>query len=156
MNQAQFIGNLTADAVARTSHDGQGQYITFTVAVSNRQPDGTQQAQYIECTKNGDNSRLFPFLTKGKRVWVQGKISARAYTDKQGKPRASLDLRVYAFEFCGGGEQQAGQAAQQPVQQVTAQQPFTKNPPKDGSLFPEGIAEAKPKSKMQHESDLPF
>lgn len=162
MNQAQFIGNLTADAVARTSRDGQSQYVTFTVAVSQRQPDGTQTTLYVECSKGGDNKNLLPYLAKGKSIWVQGRISAHAYADRQGQPRASLDLRVYDLELCGGksGEQTATAAAAQPqpVQQqpVTPQEPFSRTPRQDGSLFPGGIEEQQRKNKMQHESDLPF
>lgn len=154
MNQASFIGNLVSDAVQRTSRDGTGQFVTFTVAVNGRQPDGQQTAQFVDCVKTGDNARLVPYLLKGKRVFVTGRISARAYADRQGLPKAGLDLYVRDLELCGSNDQQPA-APQQAVQPA---QPFVKNPPQDGQLFPKGAMPAAKTAKpqMPQEQDLPF
>lgn len=160
MNQASFIGNLVSDAQQRTSRDGTGQFITFTVAVNQRQPDGQQTAQYVDCVKTGDNARLVPYLTKGKRVFVTGRISARAYADRQGLPKAGLDLYVRDLELCGSNDNQPAAQAPQPQQPQAIQpaQPFVKNPPQDGQLFPQGAMPAAKTAKpqMPQEQDLPF
>lgn len=128
MNQATFIGNLTAAATPRTSRDGQEQYITFTVAVSQRMRDGSKRALYVECSKTGDNKNLLPYLTKGCKVAVSGRVGCHAYVTRDNQAAASLDLRVLDLELVGGakadGETQQGQAAApltvKPVRTATA------------------------------------
>lgn len=39
------------------------------------------------------------YLTKGQRVLVEGDIDASAWTDKEGSPRASLELTATTFRF---------------------------------------------------------
>lgn len=127
MNQATFIGNLTAAATPRTSRDGQEQYITFTVAVNQRMRDGSKRALYVECSKTGDNKNLLPYLTKGCKVAVSGRVGCHAYVARDNQAAAALDLRVLDLELVGAkadGEAQQGQAAApltvKPVRTATA------------------------------------
>ncbi len=118
MNQATFIGNLTAAATPRTSRDGQEQYVTFTVAVNQRMRDGSKRALYVECSKTGDNKNLLPYLTKGCKVAVSGRVGCHAYVTRDNQAAASLDLRVIDLELVGAkadGEAQQGQAAPAPL-----------------------------------------
>lgn len=118
MNQATFIGNLTAAATPRTSRDGQEQYITFTVAVNQRMRDGSKRALYVECSKTGDNKNLLPYLAKGCKVAVSGRVGCHAYVTRDNQAAASLDLRVLDLELVGAkadGEAQTGQAAAAPL-----------------------------------------
>lgn len=114
MNQATFIGNLTAAATPRTSRDGQEQYVTFTVAVNQRMRDGSRRAIYVECSKTGDNKNLLPYLVKGCKVAVSGRVGCHAYVTRDNQAAASLDLRVLDLELVGAkadGEAQQGQTA---------------------------------------------
>jgi single-strand DNA-binding protein len=50
------------------------------------------------------------YLKKGQAVLVEGEIDASAWTDKEGNPRASLELNALNWRFVGGrGE--GGEAA---------------------------------------------
>ena len=42
------------------------------------------------------------YLQKGRMVLVEGDIDAQAYTDKEGNPRASLELTATTVRFLGG------------------------------------------------------
>ncbi len=42
------------------------------------------------------------YLKKGRQVLVEGDIDAHAYTDRDGNPRASLDLTANNLTFLGG------------------------------------------------------
>ncbi len=54
------------------------------------------------------------YLQKGRLVLVEGEIDASAWTDREGSPRASLELNAFALRFLGArGE--AGEAAAPPV-----------------------------------------
>jgi single-strand DNA-binding protein len=52
------------------------------------------------------------YLAKGRLVLVEGDIEASAYTDREGNPRASLELTATTVKFLGGrGEGGEGAAA---------------------------------------------
>ncbi len=52
------------------------------------------------------------YLQKGRLVLVEGEIEAQAYTDREGSPRASLELTASTVRFLGGrGEMPEGVAA---------------------------------------------
>jgi single-strand DNA-binding protein len=42
------------------------------------------------------------YLKKGQAVLVEGEIDASAWTDKEGNPRASLELNALNWRFVGG------------------------------------------------------
>lgn len=120
MNQCTFIGNLVANA-AQKSVNGNS-FITFTLAVNRKYKD-KESTLFVECIKNGDNANLLPFLLKGKKIAVSGRVGCHAYLNKQGQPCASLDLSVYDLELV------SSQQTQQPTtQQVTAQVQSASNP----------------------------
>ncbi len=51
------------------------------------------------------------YLQKGRLVLVEGDIDATAWTDREGNPRASLELTATNVKFLGGrGEQPEGMA----------------------------------------------
>lgn len=103
MNQATFIGNLVAPAVAKSANGNS--FITFTLAV-NRKYKNNNETLYVECAKNGDNANLLPYLTKGQKVAVSGRVSCRAYTNKQNLAAAVMELSVYELELVGKAKEQ--------------------------------------------------
>lgn len=160
MNQATFIGNLTANAVQRATADGAATYATFSVAVNRKTKNGAEETTYVDCVMGGNTAGVVPYLTKGKKIAVTGRVSCRAWIDRQGQPQANLELRVWELEFCGGRDNaeqpqtQAGFAPQQPAAPVqpTAQpqqqpQPQAAQPAQQQQLFG---------SPQPTESDLPF
>jgi single-strand DNA-binding protein len=42
------------------------------------------------------------YLTKGRLVLVEGEIDTSAWTDREGNPRASLELNAFLVRFLGG------------------------------------------------------
>ena len=147
MNQAFFIGNLTADAQQRTARDMVAVYATFTVAVNRRLKDGTNSATYVDCLFSGNTAGIMPYLTKGKRVAVTGRVSCRAWIDRQGQPRANLELFVRDIELCGGRDADAPAASPAPAP-ATAPAPQTYTQPQ-----PQTYAPAPPAANGD---DLPF
>lgn len=94
------IGNLVADPEARVSQAGKS-WCTFRMAStprvhdrqSNEWTDG--EALWLGCRAYGEYAdNIVASLMKGSRVIVQGRLTQRSYTDKQGNPRTSLDLEV--------------------------------------------------------------
>ncbi len=142
MNQATFIGNLTADAVQRTAQNGTP-CATFTVAVNRRHGD-TQETLFVQCTKAGNTERIFPYLRKGTRLAVTGRVTPRAWIGKDGAPRAGLDLFCLDLELLGGGANAQGTQTQTAYQQTPAPQTAYPQPaqPVQQSQYPQPAATA--------------
>lgn len=97
MNNLIIIGNLTADPEMRTIPNGKT-VANFTVAVSRR--GDKDKTDFFRCAAwNKTGEVCGQYLSKGKKVCVTGEVSARAYTDKQGDAKASLEVLVAEVEF---------------------------------------------------------
>lgn len=113
MNMLHIIGNLVRDPESRTV--GDKTVCNFTVAVNRRQKDkdGNSVADFFRVSawgKTGDVCQRF--LNKGRKVAVTGSVSVHAFTDKEGQPKASLEVFAQDVEFLSpgnGGDQ--GQTA---------------------------------------------
>ena len=96
MNKIILIGNLTRDPELRTTPNGYT-VCDFTIAV-NRRRSGQQQAgqqgdaDFFRITawrQLGENCAKY--LSKGRKVFVTGPLSARTYQSQDGSTRVSLD-----------------------------------------------------------------
>lgn len=112
MNNATFIGNLTRDAIQKTSSNNKP-YTTFDIAINDKRGQ-KESVMYVSCIMGGDTSKLLPYLTKGTKVCVQGRVSCHAYTNKQGQAIANLDLLVNQLELLGGNKDKTAAQPQQP------------------------------------------
>lgn len=116
--KAQFIGNLGAEATVRQQQNGDNA-ITFRVAVTEKRKD-QDITTWINCTlwKRADQgTAIAQYLTKGQKVYIEGKPSVRAYQDQSGNTQASFDVMVNHVELLGG-QQNQGAAPNQPSKQV--------------------------------------
>lgn len=94
MNQLTIIGNLTRDPETRET--SAGDVTDFTVAVNNNKDD----ADFFRVSVWGDiGANCAKYLSKGSKVAVIGRVSAHAYTNKDGDPVASLDVSAVRVEF---------------------------------------------------------
>ena len=48
------------------------------------------------------------YLTKGRKVLVVGRVSANAFTDRDGKARASLEISATTVQFLSGRDDEEG------------------------------------------------
>lgn len=107
MNKAIFIGNLTRDPEMRYVDDRA--CCNFTVAVNRRVRAGAHpQADYIRVSawdKLGET--CYTYMSKGKKVYVEGRIRTHAYIDDRNQPRANLELIATDVEFLSPKGQQA-------------------------------------------------
>jgi len=127
MEKLQIIGNLTRDPELRTTTTGLS-VCSFTVAV-NQKPSRAQReagqqppAKFFRVSawrELGENCSKY--LAKGRKVYVEGTVSASAYTANDGKLSASLEMTADNVEFLSSrgdtqdGGQSAGNAAQAPA-----------------------------------------
>ncbi len=103
MNQVNLIGNLTRDPEMRTIPSG-ANVCNFTIAVNRRRSssgsNNQPEADFFRIAAwgaTGENCNKY--LKKGSKVAVTGTVSARAYLDNDGNPRASLEVSTIDVEF---------------------------------------------------------
>ena len=118
MNRLTIIGNLTKDPETRQTGNGKS-VCNFTLAVSRREKDenGQNKADFFRVAawgQMGENCQKY--LTKGRKVAVVGTVSVRPYTDKDGKPAASMDVFAQEVEFLGSGKDGNGTGNHEPAQ----------------------------------------
>lgn len=106
MQKLIIAGNIGRDAELRTTQNGD-QVAGFSVAVSNGKDENGnwRDSTWFDCSLWGKRATaLAPFLTKGTRVVVEGRPSARAHDGK-----VYLQCRVYELTLLGGGDQAGSQ-----------------------------------------------
>ena len=100
MNKLIIIGNLTRDPEERVTADGRV-VVNFTVAVNRivKQGDHPQADFFRVSAWDMLGDRCGKYLSKGKKVCVEGAVRAHAYTDERGQARASLEVTAREVHF---------------------------------------------------------
>lgn len=126
INSVNLSGNLSKDAELRNTQSGMA-IAQFSVAVNERVKQGEQwvdRANWIDCTMFGTRAeKIAPYLTKGTKVSVQGKLRQSKWQDNEGNNRSKIEVIVDEIEFMSARQEQAPQAPQYaPQQQYQHQQ----------------------------------
>lgn len=122
MNKVILIGRLAADPEIRTTNSGT-KVATYRLAVNRRKKsDGTQEADFLTCVA-WDKSASFvqQYLSKGRKVAVEGRLQSRTYDAQDGSKRSVVEIMVDSHEFCDSNNA-AGNQAFTPATGTTAQQ----------------------------------
>jgi single-strand DNA-binding protein len=103
MLKATIIGNLGNDPEMRYSANG-APFLRFNVASNfrTRTPEGEWQdkTEWVRVTVTGNRAEtLSQYLKKGSRVYVDGRLEARPWTDQQGQVRAGLEVMANEVQF---------------------------------------------------------
>ena len=117
-SKAIITGNITRDPELRTTTGGSS-VCSFTVAVNRtyRGTDGEQKEEvsFIDCSAWGKLAEtIAQYGKKGNGVLVSGRLNQRAWEDKNGNKRSSVEIVVEDFNFVGGrdgGNASAGYSA---------------------------------------------
>lgn len=110
MNKIVIIGNLTGTPELRVTQSGLS-VCQFTVAVNGkRKDDGATFFRVTAWRALGETCHKY--LDKGRKVMVCGAVSASAYTGRDGKPRASIEVTADDVEFLSSA---SGDSQQQSV-----------------------------------------
>jgi single-strand DNA-binding protein len=123
VNKVILVGHLGRDA--ETAYTASQIAVTkFSVATNRRWKD-QQTGEWKEET-NWTNvvlwraENLAPYLTKGKQVYVEGRIQTRSYEDKDGKKVYATDVVADDVILLGGRGGEGGPAADEGYSQEPA------------------------------------
>ena len=104
MNKAILIGNLTRDPELRTGSSGVP-VCTFTLAINRRfaNRQGVREADFLTIVTFKQKAELCArYLTKGRKVAVEGSIQTRTYDAQDGTKRYVTEIIADEVEFIGG------------------------------------------------------
>src|SRR5687768_17368152 len=155
LNKILLIGRLTKDPELRYIPSGMA-VATLRMAVNHSyrtKEEKKQEVLYIDVNVWGKSAEAAKqYLTKGREVYIEGRLQQDEWTDKQNQKRISYKVNAERFQFLGSGSRQDGDRAPQNVtedgggMQGEAQETF------DGG----GEAPVRQDAPAQKEDDLPF
>ncbi|MEL6498661.1 MAG: single-stranded DNA-binding protein [Planctomycetota bacterium] len=131
-NKVMLMGNLTRDLEMRSLPSGMN-VGSFSLAVNERYKDrdGNQQerANFVDCEAFGRTADVMAqYLSKGRPVFVEGKLRLDQWQDRDGNNRSKLKVVVDNFQFIdsrgegggSGGGGGGGGGSRAPRQQAPA------------------------------------
>ncbi len=115
VNKVILVGNLGADPDMRYTPSGQG-VCELRVATSESWNDKNGQRQerveWHRIVVWGKRAEVCSkYLSKGRQVYVEGRIQTRTYDDKDGNKRYITEVIANDVQFLGGGNREGGAAA---------------------------------------------
>jgi len=122
----------------------------FRLAVSNNRRDQngewTEETEWFTVTAwERQAESVNQYLAKGRRVFVDGRLSTRQYTSSSGEARTSLEVRAYKVVFLdspggesAGADAPSGAQSYSPGPSGTSESdaPATSNPSEDVEELP--------------------
>lgn len=122
-NKIILVGNLGRDPELR--HTTQGNAVcTFSLATNERRKDAAAGGGESKDVTTWFRVSLWgrqaetaaQYLQKGRSVYIEGRLRVEEYTDKEGKPRHSLEVHATDMQFIGGGGERAEDGPEQQQQ----------------------------------------
>ena len=112
INKAIIIGNLGNDPEMRYTQNG-NQVANFSVATTERWrgQDGQMQEQteWHRCVAFGKLAEICgQYLTKGSRVYIEGKLQTRKWQDQSGQDRYTTEIVAREMKMLGDKREQGG------------------------------------------------
>ncbi len=106
-NKIILVGNLGRDPELRYTPQGTP-VCSFTVATNEKRKDRAGEMQdmttWFRVTLWGRQAETASqYLTKGRPVYIEGRIRMEEWTDRDGKQRYTLEVHATDMQFIGGG-----------------------------------------------------
>ncbi|MFN2453900.1 MAG: single-stranded DNA-binding protein [Pyrinomonadaceae bacterium] len=105
-NKITIVGNLGRDPELRYTPQGTP-VCSFTVATNDKRRDKSGEQQdittWFRVTIWGRQAETASqYLTKGRPVYIEGRLRLEEWSDKEGKPRHTLEVHATDMQFIGG------------------------------------------------------
>jgi single-strand DNA-binding protein len=114
LNKIMLIGNLGRDPEMNVIADGTP-FVRFSIAVNRRTKNAKGERQEETEWFNVVAWRSLAetcntYLQKGSKVYLEGRLTQRKYTDKNGVERTTVEVVASDVEFLSGKQQSAAGA----------------------------------------------
>src|SRR5207244_10003887 len=115
VNKVILVGNLGRDPEVRYTPGGQA-VANFTIATNEAWTDKSGQKQerteWHRIVAWGKQAELCgEYLTKGRQVYVEGRLQTREWTNKEGAKQYTTEIVANQVVFLSGGERGQGRGA---------------------------------------------
>ncbi|MFP6654991.1 MAG: single-stranded DNA-binding protein [Myxococcota bacterium] len=105
VNKAILIGNLGRDPELRTTPNGQS-VVNFTLATSESWTDKSgervERTEWHRIVVWGRTAEMCnQYLSKGRSVYIEGRIQTREWEDKDGNKRTTTEINANTVNFLG-------------------------------------------------------
>ncbi len=112
-NKIILVGNLGRDPELRYTPQG-NPVCTFSIATNerrkNREGEQEDSTTWFRVTMFGKQAETASqYLAKGRPVYIEGRLRQEEWTDKEGKPRHTLEVIATDMQFIGGADRDAGE-----------------------------------------------
>ena len=112
VNKVILIGNLGRDPELRYTQSGQA-VVNFTLATSENWTDKSgekvERTEWHRIVVWGRVGELCAqYLSKGRTVYIEGRIQTREWEDKDGNKRFTTEINAQTVQFLGGPRGDAG------------------------------------------------
>jgi single-strand DNA-binding protein len=155
-NKIIIVGNLGRDPELKQTPQGQT-VCKFPVATSEKRKNAAgefeEQTSWFRVSVWGRQAELASeYLTKGRQVYVEGRLRLEEYTDREGQKRVSAEVNATDIQFIG----------QRPEQGAAHAEEFSPRPAANrasaGAAVANGPARkpGKAPAVAVHDEDIPF
>ncbi|WP_296205019.1 single-stranded DNA-binding protein, partial [uncultured Hyphomicrobium sp.] len=103
VNQVQLLGNLGADPIIRTMQGSGDKIASFRMATAERWKDkqtgeNREKSEWHNVVVFGPLANVVEqYITKGSKVFVQGKLTTRKWQDQQGNDKYTTEVVLQGF-----------------------------------------------------------
>jgi single-strand DNA-binding protein len=125
-NKIILVGNLGRDPELRYTPQGTP-VCSFSLATNERRKDrntgeGSDITTWFRVTLWGRQAETASqYLTRGRPVYIEGRLRVEEWTDRDGKPRHTLEVNATDMQFIGGGKSEAA-SEETPAASAAAEQ----------------------------------
>ncbi|MCH2161029.1 MAG: single-stranded DNA-binding protein [Phycisphaerales bacterium] len=107
-NKVIIMGNLTRDVELRQTPSNQA-VANIGIAVNRsyqtREGERREETTFVDCEAWGRQAEVMAqYLSKGRPVFVEGRLKLDQWQDQQGQNRSKLKVVIENFQFVGGRE----------------------------------------------------
>ena len=131
-NKVILVGNLGRDPELRYTPQGTP-VCSFSMATNERRKDKSGEMQdqttWFRVTLWGRQAETASqYLIKGRPVYIEGRLRVEEWTDRDGKPRHTLEVHATDMQFIGAGAGGAGRSEEAQAERTPAAEPATGQP----------------------------
>jgi len=106
VNKVILLGNAGQDAEVRSTPAGKA-VANFSLAINqsfrDKKNGNVQRVEWVRCVAWGKLSEIAEkFVTRGKQVFVEGRLQTRRFEDREGSTKTVTEVVVASLRVLGG------------------------------------------------------